>query len=83
VAGGVAANQAIRAALRRVEAAGCVSGTAAAALHRQCRDDRLGGDRAVPQLGHQDGMDLAARPRWPLDLTAPAMIGSGKKGAKA
>jgi N6-L-threonylcarbamoyladenine synthase len=33
--------------------------------------------------GHVDGLDLAARPRWPLDQTAPAMIGSGKRGAKA
>jgi N6-L-threonylcarbamoyladenine synthase len=35
------------------------------------------------QAGHVDGLDLSARPRWPLDLTAPAMLGSGKKGAKA
>jgi N6-L-threonylcarbamoyladenine synthase len=33
--------------------------------------------------GHVDGLDLSARPRWPLDQTAPAMIGSGKRGAKA
>ena len=30
-----------------------------------------------------DGMDLAARPRWPLDAGAAPMLGSGKKGAKA
>lgn len=35
------------------------------------------------QAGHVDGLDLSARPRWPLDQTAPAMLGSGKKGAKA
>ncbi len=35
------------------------------------------------QLGHRDGFDLSARPRWPLDNTASAMLGSGKKGAKA
>jgi N6-L-threonylcarbamoyladenine synthase len=35
------------------------------------------------QMGGRDGMELAARPRWPLDQTAPALIGSGKKGAKA
>lgn len=35
------------------------------------------------RLGHDDGMDLAARPRWPLDRTSPAMLGSGKKGPKA
>jgi N6-L-threonylcarbamoyladenine synthase len=35
------------------------------------------------QAGARDGMELVARPRWPLDQTAPALIGSGKKGAKA
>lgn len=35
------------------------------------------------RLGHRDGMDLAARPRWPLDGRAAPMLGSGKKGAKA
>ena len=35
------------------------------------------------QLGKRDGMDLAARPRWPLDQTAAPLLGSGKKGAKA
>lgn len=34
-------------------------------------------------LGQTDGLDLAARPRWPLDQSAPGMLGSGKKGAKA
>ena len=33
--------------------------------------------------GHRDGMDLAARPRWPLDRDAAPMLGAGKKGAKA
>jgi N6-L-threonylcarbamoyladenine synthase len=33
--------------------------------------------------GARDGLDLSARPRWPLDQTSPALIGSGKKGAKA
>ena len=35
------------------------------------------------RAGARDGMDLVARPRWPLDQVAPAMLGSGKKGAKA
>jgi N6-L-threonylcarbamoyladenine synthase len=35
------------------------------------------------QAGRIDGLDFSARPRWPLDQTAPAMLGSGKKGAKA
>ena len=30
-----------------------------------------------------DDMCLSARPRWPLDTKQPAMLGSGKKGAKA
>jgi N6-L-threonylcarbamoyladenine synthase len=35
------------------------------------------------RTGARDGLDLTARPRWPLDQTSPAMLGSGKKGAKA
>jgi len=35
------------------------------------------------RLGHRDGMDLAARPRWPLDQSAAPMLGAGKRGAKA
>jgi N6-L-threonylcarbamoyladenine synthase len=27
--------------------------------------------------------DFVARPRWPLDEAAPALLGSGRKGAKA
>ncbi len=30
-----------------------------------------------------DDLSLSARPRWPLDKISPAMLGSGKKGAKA
>ncbi|MCY4152537.1 MAG: tRNA (adenosine(37)-N6)-threonylcarbamoyltransferase complex transferase subunit TsaD [Aestuariivita sp.] len=33
--------------------------------------------------GQQDDLDLAVRPRWPLDTAAPSMLGSGRKGAKA
>jgi N6-L-threonylcarbamoyladenine synthase len=35
------------------------------------------------RLGHRDDLTLAARPRWPLDAAAPAMLGAGKRGAKA
>ena len=35
------------------------------------------------RLGHRDDFTLSARPRWPLDRKSPAMLGSGKKGAKA
>ncbi|WP_281981105.1 tRNA (adenosine(37)-N6)-threonylcarbamoyltransferase complex transferase subunit TsaD [Thalassorhabdomicrobium marinisediminis] len=33
--------------------------------------------------GMTDDLTLSARPRWPLDQSSPAMLGSGKKGAKA
>ncbi len=33
--------------------------------------------------GQRDDLTLGARPRWPLDERSPAMLGSGKKGAKA
>lgn len=33
--------------------------------------------------GANDPEHLTARPRWPLDQRAPALLGSGKKGAKA
>ncbi|MEM8803587.1 MAG: tRNA (adenosine(37)-N6)-threonylcarbamoyltransferase complex transferase subunit TsaD, partial [Pseudomonadota bacterium] len=34
-------------------------------------------------IGHPGMEPLIPRPRWPLDNTAPALLGSGKKGAKA
>lgn len=84
VAGGVAANAAIRARLRAVaEADGVRFVAPPLAL---CTDNAAmiawaGIERF--RAGHRDDMSLVARPRWPLDATAPAMIGSGKKGAKA
>ncbi|WP_121060782.1 tRNA (adenosine(37)-N6)-threonylcarbamoyltransferase complex transferase subunit TsaD [Chachezhania antarctica] len=84
VAGGVAANQAIRGALETVaEAAGAAF---LAPPLRLCTDNAAmiayaGIERF--RLGHTDGMDLSARPRWPLDAGAQAMLGSGRKGAKA
>jgi N6-L-threonylcarbamoyladenine synthase len=35
------------------------------------------------QLGQVDDQRLSARPRWPLDVAQPALLGGGKKGAKA
>ena len=84
VAGGVAANKAIRAMLETVSDA---AGTRFLAPPlRLCTDNAAmiawaGIERARAGLG--SAADLVARPRWPLDATAAPMIGSGKKGAKA
>ena len=84
VAGGVAANKAIRAMLETVaDAAGA---RFLAPPLRLCTDNAAmiawaGIERARAGLG--SAADLVARPRWPLDATAAPMIGSGKKGAKA
>ncbi|MBE1293995.1 MAG: tRNA (adenosine(37)-N6)-threonylcarbamoyltransferase complex transferase subunit TsaD [Rhodobacteraceae bacterium] len=84
VAGGVAANTAIRAELETVCAHKSVAFTAPPLA--LCTDNAAmiayaGLERY--RTGARDGMDLSARPRWPLDQTAPALLGSGKKGAKA
>ncbi|ETD78078.1 tRNA (adenosine(37)-N6)-threonylcarbamoyltransferase complex transferase subunit TsaD [Rhodobacter capsulatus] len=84
VAGGVAANKAIRAALEQLCAAQGVRFTAPPL--RLCTDNAAmiawaGIERF--RLGLASPADLIARPRWPLDAAAPAMLGSGKKGAKA
>ncbi len=84
VAGGVAANTAIRAGLETVAAEmGAAFNAPPMAL---CTDNAAMIAYAGAELfanGHRDDMTLAARPRWPLDQTSPAMLGSGKKGAKA
>ncbi len=84
VAGGVAANGAIRAALETVSQQSAVLFLAPPL--RLCTDNAAmiawaGIERFRAGLG--DSGDLVARPRWPLDSTAAPMIGSGKKGAKA
>ncbi|NOD33403.1 MULTISPECIES: tRNA (adenosine(37)-N6)-threonylcarbamoyltransferase complex transferase subunit TsaD [unclassified Ruegeria] len=84
VAGGVAANSAIRAALETVCAE---KGTRFTAPPLPlCTDNAamiayVGLERF--RAGSRDGLDLTARPRWPLDQRSPAMLGSGRKGAKA
>jgi N6-L-threonylcarbamoyladenine synthase len=84
VAGGVAANMAIRGALTDVAAEfGAAFIAPPLAL---CTDNAaMIAYAALEQMGTRapDGMALSARPRWPLDELAPAMLGSGKKGAKA
>jgi len=83
VAGGVAANQTLRIALEDVAEA-CDVPFLAPPL-ALCTDNAAmiawAGQEAY-LAGQRDGMDLSARPRWPLDRTSPALIGSGKKGAK-
>ncbi|MEP2716722.1 tRNA (adenosine(37)-N6)-threonylcarbamoyltransferase complex transferase subunit TsaD [Pseudophaeobacter sp.] len=84
VAGGVAANTAIRTALEtvcqemntRFVAPPLVLCTDNAAMIAYAGMERF-------KAGARDGMDLTARPRWPLDQSSPAMLGSGRKGAKA
>ncbi len=84
VAGGVAANRAIRTALEATSVAMGVRFTAPPL--RLCTDNAAMIAYAGIELfrdGQRDGFGLIARPRWPLDATAPAVLGSGKKGAKA
>ncbi|MFC3085871.1 tRNA (adenosine(37)-N6)-threonylcarbamoyltransferase complex transferase subunit TsaD [Tabrizicola soli] len=84
VAGGVAANKAIRARLEAVaERAGVPF---LAPPLRLCTDNAAmiawaGIERR--RAGLETPPHFAARPRWPLDETAPALLGSGRKGAKA
>ncbi|MEO1787545.1 MAG: tRNA (adenosine(37)-N6)-threonylcarbamoyltransferase complex transferase subunit TsaD [Pseudomonadota bacterium] len=89
VAGGVAANTALRGALEAVaKAAGA---TLIAPPLRYCTDNGAmialaGAERLRAGLADPDALMARARPRWPLDeMTAAAApaYGSGKKGAKA
>lgn len=84
VAGGVAANTAIRAALETVCAEQSVQFTAPPLA--LCTDNAAMIAYAGIELfetGQSDDMSLSARPRWPLDHASAPMLGSGKKGAKA
>ncbi|WP_299700525.1 tRNA (adenosine(37)-N6)-threonylcarbamoyltransferase complex transferase subunit TsaD [uncultured Tateyamaria sp.] len=84
VAGGVAANMTIRTVLETV----CANSDVAfdAPPLALCTDNAAmiaaAGIEQMP-LRAPDGMDLSARPRMPLDTKSTAMLGSGKKGAKA
>jgi N6-L-threonylcarbamoyladenine synthase len=84
VAGGVAANRSIRAAMQVVAAAAGARFTAPPLA--LCTDNAAmiayaGAELLALGLSHD--MRLAARPRWPLDEDAAPMLGSGRKGAKA
>lgn len=84
VAGGVAANQAIRAMLERL----CAQWGFAflAPPMALCSDNAaMIAWAGLEHLrnGATDPLDIAPRPRWPLDTDSDPLIGSGKKGAKA
>lgn len=84
VAGGVAANTALRAGLESMaQDAGVHFIAPPLAL---CTDNAAmiawaGIERL--RLGAHDDMGLSARARWPLDTESTPMLGSGKRGAKA
>jgi N6-L-threonylcarbamoyladenine synthase len=84
VAGGVAANRTIRAAL---EVAAATEGFAwLAPPMALCTDNGAMIAWAAAErmaVRGPDGLDLAARPRWPLDAEAAPLLGAGRKGAKA
>ena len=84
VAGGVAANQTLRAALHKVaEDAGARFVAPPLAL---CTDNAAMIAWAGIELlasGYDVDAPIVARPRWPLDQSQAPMLGSGKKGAKA
>ena len=80
VAGGVAANQALRRAL--VKLAADAGFTFVAPPPKLCTDNAVmiawaGLERL--RLGLIDPLDFKPRPRWPLDPTAPPAIGAGVK----
>ena len=84
VAGGVAANMTICAGLETVsDTHGARFLAPPLAL---CTDNAaMIAAAGIEQMGVRgpDNMELSARPRMPLDTASAAMLGSGKKGAKA
>ncbi|MEO0822882.1 MAG: tRNA (adenosine(37)-N6)-threonylcarbamoyltransferase complex transferase subunit TsaD [Pseudomonadota bacterium] len=83
VAGGVAANRALRAGL---DAAAARAGFRAIAPPLAlCTDNAAmiawaGAERLI---AGEAPAPVLPRPRWPLDAAAPPLLGSGRKGAKA
>ncbi|MEO1330389.1 MAG: tRNA (adenosine(37)-N6)-threonylcarbamoyltransferase complex transferase subunit TsaD [Pseudomonadota bacterium] len=85
VAGGVAANRALRAALERIAAAHGLAFVAPPL--KLCTDNAAmiawaAAERVAAGLP-PDPADAVARPRWPLDPDGAPLIGGGKRGAKA
>lgn len=86
VAGGVAANKAIRTALERTCAANDFRFLAPP--HALCTDNAAmiawaAAERILAGLDEPNAMDFAPRSRWPLDEISTPMVGSGRRGPKA
>lgn len=81
VAGGVAANRTLRAALEAVSDVPFFAPPLALCTDNAAMIAYAG--LLAFEGGRRDDMTLSARPRWPLDSEAAPLIGSGKKGAKA
>ncbi len=86
VAGGVAANRAIRAALDAL-CRGCGFALCAPPMEL-CTDNGAmvawaGLERFAEGMGADDAMSFVPRSRWPLDEHAAPLIGAGRRGAKA
>ncbi|MCR9110149.1 tRNA (adenosine(37)-N6)-threonylcarbamoyltransferase complex transferase subunit TsaD [Marivita sp. XM-24bin2] len=84
VAGGVAANTQLRSALETLSKARGIPFVAPPLS--LCTDNAAmiafaGAEKFI--VDGADDLTLSARPRWPLDRSAPSALGSGKKGAKA
>ena len=80
VAGGVAANAAVRGALEALAARHDLRFVAPPPA--LCTDNAAmiawaGGEKLA--LGHRDALDISARPRWPLDPGAEPVRGAGAK----
>jgi len=86
VAGGVAANATIRAALQRLcDGHGFRFVAPPPAL---CADNAAmiawaGAERLHAGIPDGDAMDMAPRSRWPLDAESAPVYGAGRRGAKA